>query len=552
MSRVKIYLSCSAFARAEFNPVISGLFSWEPENGKVYIRHKSKDKFKFSKKEDYSRILQMESDECGEVTVEVERLVNGQYQPYWTGYFTMFNCTVNKTKCFIEVTPEPVDDFRCFEDMLSEEQNIFDSNFTTVLGDIGEYETITCIDVVENATCSDFYSALYGQNSSCIDTNEWCFKENIVKIDGVQKQYCDSVSPTFFMTHETVWHRIKVTTDCSHDVPVPPTFGSGWTLLENNCLVDQTAAYWKCPSSGGLVGPYTRGRLFSDVLEEIVSNLSCGLTIKSDFFNINPIGDAPSNIAYTYAQNNLHNITVHQKSDIKRPNASNGSTFDAWNLKAKDWFEDLFKIFNVWTDVVDGVLIIEHYSFFTQTTDWDLTSVPMNLQYDYSGNENVKSEAYFWSDEVVSSEFKSKLITYDCGEEEKEQRCALINTDLQFIQNTENSELISDEGFVLVANSVIDNQHYVIDNNEPLSWHNLHESLHVHGRLYKSGKINNIAQNFLSWLPYRKQEPFKTDYEFNGVVFNPNNLKTTSLGDGTMGSATHNVLTCKLELELKY
>lgn len=558
MDKVRIYIQSDIIPLTQVRPVISGDFEFKKESGKLYYRHESKDKFKFDHPDDWALLQPQIADECGEVTVIIDKLCNGSYVRYWEGVFSIFDSTIHYDRCWLEVKPAPMDDYKCFEDALKEEQNIFSSGTTvtvTALG--GTLEEQTCTNVNFQADCNDYFAAFNTPDDSCLsDPTKWCLKENKILVDGeeIEPYNCDG-SEEFFLEQQTTWHREVALGDCL--TGDPPAFGSGWQVLSDDCGTGGDITFWRCPPStnGLVVGDYTRGRTFEGVLNRVMTNMGCGLTVKSDFFNINPLGDAPSNAAYTYASDFLHNMTVHQKSDIKRKNAQSGSTSAAWDIKTKDFFEDLQKIFNVWYIIDNGVLILEHYSFFTTNLGWDLTSEAITRQVDYGGNENVRSEKYYWSEENSSYSFRSQSIMYDCGTEDKEQRCALFSTDIAYTENPINEEKVSDEGLMLISNALYNGDLIINDNNDPLKWTNLQAALHPYARLYKSGKINNVQQDFISYLPYIKQEKFKTDY-CCGQVFDPNDLITTNLTpdlqNGVVDTATHNVFTGRMELELIY
>jgi len=557
MDKIKFYIESSLIPLTEVRPVTGGDFEFKKESNLLYYRHEAKDKLKFSHPDDWALLQPQIEDECGEVSVYIDRLCQGEYVRYWEGVFTIFDSTIHYGQCWLEVKPDPADDYTCFEKALKSEVNIFTSGGeVTVTAVGGTYETQTCSNLSLTTGCTIFNQAISTPLNDCLtEPSEWCLKENIVLLDGQQVGVCDKEPDEGATVEQTTrWHREVATVDCVGGVPTAPLWGSGWNLLEDDCGGSNTSTWWRCPpiSNGTLLGDYTRGRTLEGVLNTLLSQMGCGLSVKSDFFDINALGDAPVNVAYDYAAQYLHHLTLHQKSDIKRPDATQGSTSQAWDLKPKDFFEDLQKIFNVWYIIVDDVLILEHYSFFTSVLGWDLTGESMVLKLDYSGNENVRSEEYFWNEENSNYSFRSKPILYDCGDEDKEVRCSLFSTDISYTQNPDNEDKVSDEGFMLIANALHDGDLILIDNNDPLRWQMLQPALHQHGRLYKSGSINGApAADFLSWKPYKKQEKFKTDY-CCGQTFDPQNLITTSLGNAVVGSATHNIFSNRLEIEPLY
>lgn len=74
----------------------------------------------------------------------------------------------------------------------------------------------------------------------------------------------------------------------------------------------------------GLDSNYDNGRTLENVLQLYADQ--CGSTVRSDFLNINPVGDAPVNTAYAQSALWNQNIYVHQKTDITRANVSNNAT----------------------------------------------------------------------------------------------------------------------------------------------------------------------------------------------------------------------------------
>lgn len=549
MDKVRVYIQSADIPLTQVNPVISGQFQYTREKDRLYYKHESKDSFKFGDRDDWQVLEPLIEKECQEITVTVQILCAANYTQYWQGVFTMFEAEVDEDRCFVEAKPEPIDDYKCFEDGIKEEQNIYTSGtVVTVTAIGGSYEEETCVNIITPADCDDFQQALQIPYDGCLaEPSDWCLKSNTATFNN--QDNCDNPTGDDLVRQTTVWQREVLNWPCSGGSPQAPAYGTGWQLLTDNCAGDGTADWWRCPINSAVVGDYDQGRTLENVMVKILANLGCGLTIKSDFFGINVAGDAPSNAAYDYAIANLQNLTVHQKSDIKRKNDPNPSTEPAWVLKAKDWFEDFQKIFNVWFIIEDDVFIWEHYSFFTTSVGMNLTNTPMKLKYNFSGNDNIGSEKYLWADELVSYAFRANTIFYDCGKEEKEQRCTLITTDLDYIESFPDN--ITDEGFVLIANYDLSGTLVILDNNEPLKWTNLQENLHKHGRLFRSGKLNNVSQDFLSWIPYKKQESFKTDLCCSDE-FSPYDLITTKLGNAVVDGATHDIYTNRLEIEPSY
>ena len=273
--------------------------------------------------------------------------------------------------------PKPLDDYKCFDAAIKDIYNAYPTSFVTVTSIGGTYETRICNRTISGGGFDEFYDAQQSPYSDCLtEPTEWAVLTNKLEVNGVDYTgtFPYNEEEPFDIQQTVTWHREVIDIPCSDGLPAEPPFGDSWDLISDDCATDGTAKYWRAPvSSSTVLGDYTRGTLLSTVITRAITSLSCGLTVKSDFFNINPEGDAPSNIAYTFAEAYLHNLTFHQKSDIKNKNASNPSTSAAWEFKVSELIEDLRRIFNVRPKIVDDVLIIEHVSFFTSSAGRDLT-----------------------------------------------------------------------------------------------------------------------------------------------------------------------------------
>jgi len=554
MKEVKIYLESAILDKTEVFTKIKGLFEYTRDTDKLYYKHTSKDTFRFSTVNDYAIVKEHYENECTEITVFVEYTCAGEIVEYWTGFFTMFESVENRDKCYIDVKVKPLDAYKCFEAALKLTANLFAGTAVTTQAIGGEVEEQLCTAETLDGDCADYYAAYYDNLDTCLaEPTNWCKKSNKVFVNNIEQEPECYLNPTgLTIRQETTWHRETFTNACEIGEPVEPTFAGGWSLLLNSCAGDGTAEWWRCPSgnSGMVLGAYTRGRMFNGVIENLVSGMGCGLTVKSEFFGINAIDDAPNNIAYAFAELNCKNITIHQKSDIKYKSVVTPSTAPAWNVSLKSFFEDLDFMFNVKVVIINGVLILEHYSYFSANSGIDLTGKTKNKTLNYGSVDNVKTELFYWPEDV-SFAFLANPIVYDCGEEVKEKRCTVLHTDLDFIENTANAERVGNSGFVLVCNELNGTDLIIKDSNLPFNWVSLQENLHKHGRLFKSGTLNGDAQTFLSWLPYIKQDKFKFT-RCCGDTFNPGDSVTTDLGVGYVASAEENIFTESVEIEIAY
>ena len=540
MHSPKYYLESSVIPRTEIFPVFSGEMSWSKEDEAIYHVYGAKDKLRLMNTA-YDLLKAHEGSECAYFYLDIDTYCTGEYTRHWRGRFSILGSKENEDRCWFEISPEPDTKVTCFEDALKDENVFFPiSNSVTVVSVGGNYQEASCTSFWEFA--EQGITPLDG----CLDfPDDWCFKSNTV--EEVLLGGGDNFQQT------TVWHREVFTTNCVNGQPVEPPYGSGWTQLGASCA-GGTTTWWKCPPSvdGDNLGPYTQGVLLVDVLEEFNQVLGCEFNIVSNFFGLNPDGTAPDNDAYTFAYEDLASITMHQKSDIKRKDDSNLSTSSSWTIKLDDLVSDLRALFNVFFDPSDETTLrIEHYSYYTTQIGLDRSTEAMSLEFDFQVKNDTREEKFFFVDERASDEFLSKHIRYACGKETTEHRCKLFSTDLGYIEKERNAERISDEDFVLIANQAVDGQLVLIDANRPLSWPVLHDRLHRHGRLFKSGSINGSQAAFSSWLPYIKQVPFKTDLCCS-EQFNARDIVLTRKGEAVIEEATYNIYTKRLELQPSY
>jgi len=565
MSSIVVTVSSASIPETVVNPVFKGGFTFSKDKKRIRYKHELDAVLFFNQKADYDLLIPLENNECEVVTVVIQWGCGSNLIEYWVGEFSMSQCNPNRTRKWIKVKPKQSSPYKCFDDAAKLEHSIYDAgDEITSTAVIGEYETIECTFATPTGEndLGEYFDLVTNGNNDCIDPGDidnWAVLSNNVFINDV---FYDNTYPqpfpagqgvTWYLSQVTIWHRETLTVPCSGGVPVPPSFGT-WELLTDDCAADGTATWWRSPPvqlDGGILGDYTKGRLFSDVLIDLIDSLGCGFTVKSDFFNINPLGDAPTNIAYDYAIANLQNMTVHQRSDIKLKNGPNFSNYLAWKVKAKDYIDDLIKIFNVRYVIEDNVFILEHSSFFTSDQGWDLTHLAIEEDVDYSGGVTVKIETFFWAEEYLYSTFESEPIVYDCGEDDVDVKCKYFVTDLSYVQRERNAEKVSDKGLVLISNAVIDGTYGIIESNDPLKWSNLQDNLFLHGRLYKSGTINGVQHNFLTWEPYIKQKEFNHVYRCSDT-FIPINYMPTSYGNGFLTEGKHNILDCSLTLNLNY
>ena len=567
MEKFRFYISSTIVTtEVEVFPIFKAEGSHKLEQGKSYYTFELSDDLHFTKAADITTIKlhSAPASRCVDIKIRIESLSKEVYVVIYNGVFQYSDCQINDSVCWIKVKVENDTPYKCFNDALDTEINTF-YGAPVVTSEKMQGDALGQSCLITGLTWNWNFEGTGSPFINPPDPNECFINDNfgwyVVRNEVVQTGSNLSGGTFVFEYSVQTWvAREFITVSCGGTgSPVFPD-GGGWAMIDDRCgtASDDADFSRSLPTAEDekieALGAYYYGRSFAEIIKYVVYAMGCDLTVKSDFFNINPLGDAPANIAYTFADAFLKYLTFHHKSDVKiQPAANNfadASTEQVWGIVPKDFFEDLEKMFNVQHKIVDGVLILEHYSFFTSTVTLDATAVvPQIKQYSQTGG-TVKKETYNYAEEGATYAFKASPIEYPCGEDEEETRLTIFSADLTFIGDTANADEVSDEGFVLIANDNVSGTLHMTQANQPLSWKVLHENLFRHGRQSESGKLNGADVDFLSHIPYIEQETFPI--RTCEGTFDPEGLITTFLGNGQVSEAKQNFLNGIIKLNLKF
>jgi len=481
-------IESDSIAAVVVTPTWSGEIDYSLENDAVFFRAKSGE-LKFQK-EDYTAIH--DAPDCELIEVYLEERCDATWVEQWRGTFTTYDCKFDENKCVARVTPKPKDDYVCTLTSWTDEYLVRAGSPIIARPIAGTYEAgVGCC-----SECVPFGDPI-PTDPVCDVPDDYCFDKNTSEYehDGPLCEY--------------------LVTSCFHRIvgqgtgtgATPPTYGTGWTYISGD-------DWWRCPDDVETEIPvFDQGRVFNDCLELLVSQYPCGLTVRSHFFGLNAIHDAaPSNDAYDFAIAKLQALQLHQKSDVKRPFATNPAQSFVWKMSLKKLLDDLRVIFNVYWKIDGTDLILEHFSYFAEAAGLDLTETNIAIEYGKQEASAPNVENFKWMDlEATFTEtHKGWPISYgDCGDGKLDHRVNYFSNDIFYIYTVENQEEIADAGFCLVATEVIDGQNIIIENNDCLGWEQLHENLHKHRRFFLEGNMNDTpATTFLSSLKTRKLNAF--------------------------------------------
>jgi len=487
MSAVRIYIESVSVLVTQVFPTWSGRIDRKRDSKEVFFIDELSGDFRFTKTE-YTLIKDI--PDCERVEIYMEEYCGAAWVERWRGYFTTYDVKFNESTCEATVDPIAVNDYECFLDQIDTEYTIEYVTSVVVRSVSGTYEAgLECCDIETDINDPEPVGAV------CAVPANMCFDKNKHK--------------------EIPQEGIRITVSCFHRILGegtafdPPPYDTGWTYTGAGIL------WWRCPGGNDVnVGVFSRGRVLNDVLDDLATRNDCGLTVRSHFLGMNAThAAAPVNDAYTYATTYMQNLTIHQKSDIKRPDASDPAEDFVWKLTWKKFLDDLKTMFNVFW-IIDGTdLIIEHLSYFEATAGLDLSTSNFVVNYGKQEGSAPNKEYFWWADSAAfSTAHKGYPIEYGaCGTGKEDRRINLFSNDVIYIRTVENQAEISDAGFCLVTTEIISGTYFMKEGNDPLGWVMLHDNLHREGRYFIDGTMNLVPETFNTIKRTRKMEPFKVD-----------------------------------------
>jgi hypothetical protein len=487
--------------------------------------------------------------------------------------------SINELLCIVTAKLDSNDDYTCFLKEYDQEINILDGTTKhSVKPFLGTIEIRTVVEPAPATPATwPLSSPRTAQSSFYTSAQGWTIIRN--EINGVTQ-----VNP-FLYRAET-----NITTTYAREFvaggSTPP--GDGWIAVSGGFarriarVYSPARSFILDPNPNQIIQAYDVTGLGEDFtavnipngvrLDDILETFTpCSLSIVSDFFGINPDSTAPTNTPYTEALENLQDLLYFQKSDVKRPTASNIATVGRTSFKKiMSWLEVKY---NCRYRIAGSELRIEHVSYFAQATGLDLTASPYSNQIDgkisttYDNTDAAKSERWLWM-ETVSPMFTCEPIRYaeECllsdAQDEIPYTAEDLNSDVLYIQG--NPDRVDDKGFVPIAAYRNGSDYYLVQEtnlvdgnlypNSHLAWANLLAHYHTYDRLYPTGTMNGDPVTFDSSrrrLVGEQIEIILSNTSF-WDVFEPGSTVETALGVGEVTKDDYDTLTCRLSLNVRY
>ena len=529
--------------------------------------------------EAFHRLNQIENSvyRCDEQTLTILKVCNGIEKVIFVGKISLNEAEFNLDKCQIVAKFSEDKTDKCIDDGKSVKVNLFQLIYNRLTVKTksfqGTIQTQNCFQNSPSGVSSDYWCGTgdpYAQNWTLVSYNE-------NSPDGVHYK----VSNT--------WKREIVEIDCS-DTPDPE-----WVLVEDNCgttgkkkfaksvtlydcqssfePIDEFGAYsatMDCKVLGydGGTTEIDNGVHFTDVVTELVKKSCPNLTVKSDFFQINP--DNTSSINYvTGKKSTTKDIIIFQKSDVKRPTASGNAS--KLEIDLETMLEVLKIMFNVKWRIEGNIFRLEHVSYYSKSVGTNVMSNELKKYFEgkriYSyQSEKIPQKERFKFKEQQGADWNMEIVYSGCVTNTKKNEVENIideaMTDVVFaMQNpSSDSKFVEDTGFVLVSTKKIGNEYFI--NSEPstngtrlnnvFAWVQLVRDFHYYERPMKVGKVNGVTTNFITSIPTKKGEKFAIPLNICQTDFNPDDFVLTALGQGIVSSAKYRFNDSFLELDLLY
>lgn len=347
------------------------------------------------------------------------------------------------------------------------------------------------------------------------------------------------------------------------------------------------------------------GKALNDVIEFAVGKCDPSLTVVSDFFQINPVTTSTDNYV-TGLPSYVDDIMMFQKSDVKRPFASNKATSGIFTGdKLVTW---LLEMFDVKYRIEGTNFILEHITSpaFVRVATRNLTDPPLNerlaglRRYSYDQTQKLPAKETFTfmearpqGDTDPLNDLNGVPILYYGSNVDRTKDAGVlahtvdsITTDVYYIfihsgglgyvtdettqnpfpvQDAATDDTISDDGFVLIASNLVvsgmtSTRYMYIEDpiigtdrelNNVLGWAFLHRYFFMTNRNTKQGNLNNADVTFTT-TKYIKQS---VDLNFdlcNLNDFDPFELIISALGTGIVKTAEFSPFDSTITVVLGY
>jgi hypothetical protein len=542
-----------------------GSFKDEQSEGQLFFRRKLDADLSFSGS-DYAYIKYRYDlgNYCDIYELLIEKKVSGVYQIDWMGFFSMTDGKFDFERCRFTTNVTLQDKYTCILNNWETEVNILDINLV---------KTGIKANVISSLEFQYLASNTLLQSMSLFRDYSGC-DEGVVK-DYTQPTYAREaiLLPKYITLSGSGWLLWDGNDDpLVGDYSIPGLFNmltpndsqnkwvrdfsynyvasdnvnfiaiqsqSGWTLQQvlDACFTGNASDYVKMVSlqtspnifPSQVMDYYRLPTLYINKITNIeISYIAISLInlIPSVLFNIcqetyTLISDFLTNATnpVTGIASKTNNLYIIQKSDAKRPNASNPAT--KGNITFRQLMESLYNMFQLWWYINDSnQIVIVHQSEIENNLGLDITIDPYikttahkkifqfdkTLLYRYETWKFAESNGIDFVGQSI--EYSELCTVKESVNKTKNYDISIITTDLEYVQT--NSDDISDDGFVIIAtdgaNVLTENGAItgILQLNGHLATSNLQDKYWRHNRILSIGKLNGVDVTFISTQKIKK------------------------------------------------
>lgn len=491
----------------------------------------------------------LELEECGCHRLNMRftlECLGGVEQPLFNGILIFIDGEWFFDVCSVAIKPRVDDPFECLFKNWETDINVLEGSGDpiTLTTDTGNFETVVC---------QQTYDEDFPGSPSRLQTYEDFCLPAIDNDFQVLKHEVDQATIDDDLYVRTTWIR-----EVFNGAGPPP--GAGWTLadvdfwtrpviLQGPTIESYFMAYyatWEVQSR-----TLDNGRLLADVLINLFSACS-NYELRSDFFGIDPDGQAPVNDAYEYAEEWIHDAVAFSMGDVVRFGAFENSTQAMINLKALfECFKKYLRVF-LYFDEDNNVYRIEHDTYERHNKLINLVQMRPDAirgynTYTYLKEKIPQKQVFKWSYQTNDEDWDNSTIIYpDCNDvgriEENEIEC--FHTDFGSLIGSGIEDIDVLKGLVIVAQK--DGQIHrapgdisgIIKANGGLSWANIVRNLWRWRMPSCEAIVNGVNTTFLSLVPKILQTEFDVELCCSDILqLNPATDRVrTGLGNGEFHS----------------
>lgn len=532
-------------------PVVSGLkYVWQPEGETRFYRKKLQTKLLF-RGADYVFFKDLyDVGTCANITILIENYCGGAWETEYMGRIIVSDGDYHLDRCEVTYSILPNDIYECIYRFLKTPVDFHNfGSRSTVKTVYGTVETITC--TYNGAEFGTSVLRMFYKDCWSGGTNEFNtgFTPDATTAWRPITHNQDFDTPTAGQLQlVTTWARETIT------YPGGPPPGNGW--------INTTGDVWVRPVMYGHIARdefststldgHSQYDFEATVADVDVDNgrpmnyaftqgFGCDIdSVKSDFFGINAVGDAPANDAYDWATAYAQTVIMFQKSDVVRASATANASRNIMTFG--DLLKALQESLNVYWGVVNNDLVIEHWSYFDGANGIDLTTLDGGIyaqgNNEFSADGTIPGLEKFSTQEAFNDDFLEKQIEYpqECSDSDNiiEHTQALLCLDFGGLLDNSDAGL---KGFVLASAADLGGDEYLLDNtndtaNGCMAWRVMFQALWADGR-YGPDADSTAGAFTVNTVRKRKQQtPISFKYCCDNGEFDAAQLIQSGLGWG--------------------